>query len=386
MRRRPMPEKSQSKQSKWKPALWGIGILLIPLISVLAFSLSQRHRTHKEATARKEELKRGPKVTVAQAEHSPEYRQVELIGEARPFLTTQVFARASGYLKEIYVDKGDTVKEGQTLAIIESPETDRAYLAALADAENKKRIAIRSSALLKRKLISQQEGDQSFANSDISIANFEIQKTLKGYTTLRAPFSGRITARFVDPGALLQNATNAQSSSQVLFTLSQTKRLRIYVYVDQSDSPSVRAGVPAEIYLRENPETELKGEVTRVAGELDLRTRTMLTEIDLENQDEKIIPGSFVQVKLMIPTPQSVEVPVKALVFKNNKAFVQVVSADHTLRYRPVTVGESTGEKLKILSGLEAGETVALNLGNSVPDGQKIQIQQMAGQATENGK
>jgi RND family efflux transporter MFP subunit len=364
----------------------GALLLIIPLFLITSFTIFIYQRTQKAERQRQAEVKQDPQVTVLQAKKSPSYREIELTGEARPFLTIQVFARVSGYLKEILVDKGDRVRKNQTLAVIESPETDRAYLSALADAKNKQRMAKRSRILRKKKLISQQEADQAIANSEIATANLGIQKVLKSYEQIYAPFAGTITGRFVDPGALIQNATNGQSNSQVLFNLSQTHQLRIYVYVDQKDALDIHPGIPAEISLHENPNTRLDEKVTRISGELDVKTRTLLAEIDIDNHNQQIIAGSFVQVRLKIPIPAYVEIPMKALVIKGDRNFVQIVHPDQTIHYRPIEVGETDGQKVQVLSGLQEGESFALNAGNAIEEGQKIQIHAMLSQNAPGGE
>src|SRR5205085_1644932 len=148
---------------------------------------------------------------------------------------------------QILVDKGDAVGAGQVLAVIESPELDQQYEAALADARNKRVNADRFRALAKQNASSAQEAERYETDAAVAEANLKAIETLKSYEVIRAPFTGRVTARYADPGALMQNATSAQTGALPVLTVSETGRLRVYAYVDQQDAPLVGVGTPAEI-------------------------------------------------------------------------------------------------------------------------------------------
>ena len=360
--------------------LSGSLILLVFAAVLVWMALNRHYAVQKEAQSRAAKGSRGPRVVTIRVTRSPPVRRVDLIGEARPFLSTSLYARVSGYLKEVRVDKGDRVQKDQILAVIESPETDRAYLAALADATNRGRIADRYRILRRRKLVSQQETDQAVASADIARQTLETQKVLRDYEELRAPFDGIITSRLVDPGALIQNGSNSPSA-QILFTISQTDRLRVYVYVDQKDAPFVKPGAKAILSFADRPEVRFEAAVSRIAGELDPRTRTLLTEIDFDNRQQLIVAGSYIPVTLLLPVPSYLEVPVKALVTRQSQSVVPVIDASNRIHYTPVDIIGNDGQTLRIRSGLKEGEQVALDIGNSLAEGQKVEVQpQMAGQ------
>ena len=368
MRKKKMPNESRSKHKLY---LIGTGALGIAVILLVVATVRGHVENTREKKSLEDKQKQGVPTATALVTNSPPFHEVDLIGEARPYFTTSLFGRVSGYLTHVLVDKGDRVEMGQVLATIEAPEVDKSYLSALADAKNRKQIADRYRILRRRKLISQQDFEQTAANSEIATATLEIQKTLKGYQTVRAPFDGTITARFADPGTLVQSASGSQAGAQALFMVSQTDRLRVYVYVDQKNSAHVHPGILAEISSAgANSSSVVR--VSRVAGELDQKTRTLLTEIDIDNTDRKIVAGSFVQVKLKVPSPSFLEVPTKALIVRENKNYVSIVRPDHTVKYQEVHIGENDGFSLQILSGVEAGQVVALDAG-ALSEGQKIQ-------------
>jgi RND family efflux transporter MFP subunit len=191
---------------------------------------------------------------------------------------------------------------------------------------------------------------------------------------LRAPFAGVVTARFADPGALIQSATGAQSGALPVVSVASPERLRIYVYLDQSAAAYVHVGDSAEVKAPERPGFARKATVTRASGQLDVKTRTMLTEVDVDNKDGAILPGSFVTVALEYKVPALVQMPVEALVVRGDKTLAAVVDDAGKVHYRPIAVADDDGTTVRLLSGLKVGERVALNLGNGVDDGAPVQV------------
>jgi len=364
----------QQASSAAPPSLQKGGkFLLLGALGILLLISSFRWvEVKREAHSREAELRAGPLVRIASVTRSQAERTINVIGETKPYASVTLYAKVSGYLKEVRVDKGDVVKKGQILAIIESPETDKEYLAALADATNKKNIANRMKALLAKNLVSQQEAEQAISDADVTQARLDTQAIQKDYETLRAPFAGTVTSRYADAGALMQNAANSQTSSLPVVTVSQINELRIYVYLDQKDATFIKKGDAVVVSLPERPEFRRTGTVTRLSGELDTRTRMLLTEVDLENKNNDVVAGSFVQVSLKISTPRYLEIPVESLVLKQDKSLVPVLQKDNTVSFKEVRVFDNDGKKIQILSGLSEGDQVALNLGTSVPEGGRV--------------
>ena len=168
--------------------------------------------------------------------------------------------------------------------------------------------------------------------ADAQVATLAQQKS---YEVLRAPFAGTVTARFADPGALVQAATGAQTGALPLVTISTPERLRVYVYVPQHDAGFVKVGDRALVTLPERADVQIEGQVARRSDELDPRTRMMLVEVDVDNRDGRIVAGSFVTVMLTFAMPPEIMVPVEALVLNGQKASVFVLDGD-TVHARPV--------------------------------------------------
>ncbi|HEY6837465.1 MAG TPA: biotin/lipoyl-binding protein, partial [Geobacteraceae bacterium] len=229
--------------------LYAVGCLILVVAGVLLFVLVAARRTEveRERQSLAATVKAGPRVPVIVATRSPGERTVVLTGETRPYAAVTLFAKVSGYLKEIRVDKGDRVKRGEVLAVIESAELDSQYDAAVADARNKRVIAERYKGLLPSEAIARQDAENAEAAARVAEATAASLKTLKEYEVLRAPFDATVTARFADPGALVQNATTSQTATLPVVALSETDRLRAYVYLDQRNAAYVKVGDRAEV-------------------------------------------------------------------------------------------------------------------------------------------
>jgi membrane fusion protein, multidrug efflux system len=353
--------------------LGGALAVLVSLILLSGLIWRDEVRLRHEEKSRKDSLAHGPKVRVAKAKKAPEVKPVVLVGEAFPYANVTLYAKISGYLQEIRVDKGDQVKADQIVAVLDSPELNKQYAAALADARNKRADAERFQYLLKSGSISIQNAENAETTAKIAEDNAAALKAQKDYEVMRAPFDGIITARYADPGALVQAATSAQTTALPVVALSQTDRLRVYVYPDQKTASSVQLGDKAEISDATRPEIKVSATVSRTTGELDPKTRTLLVEIDLDNREGKILAGSFVQVTLFIHIPATIEIPAVGLVMRGDKSFVGTLDAQNKATFREVTVYESDGTTVRLLSGISDGDQVMLNIGQSISEGDQVQ-------------
>jgi len=357
--------------------IWiGGGVIVAVTAFGLLFMLSrQKNLLAKETDQKVKVIMNGPSVKAIKAGMSAADKGLSLIGEARPFQTVTLYAKTSGYMNRIFVDKGDKVKEGQLLATIISPEIDQSYKAAVADLENKKKILNRDQALVQKEYISKEDAETSETSVKMAEAQVQSLKEQMAYKNITAPFAGTITARFADPGALVQNATSSQTSAQPVVTLSQLDKIRIYVYISQTDASFLREGYPVTITMTENPAMKIKASVTRIAGELDPKTRMMLAEIDLPNKENAIIPGSYLQVIFQAPERKFLTIPSEALVIRAGKPYVPVINSNSELHYQPVVVNNNDGVHVAIISGINQGDVVGLNVSPELPEGQKVNVQ-----------
>ena len=347
-------------------------LLLVTAGTVAALAIRQRDAFAKEARVRTTDVAGGPRVALATVTLSTSHRTLNLLGEARPFASVTLYAKVSGYLREIRVDRGDQVHAGQLIATIEAPETDRAYAAAKAEYDNKAQLAQRIAQLRARNFVSAQEAEQATADAAVARERLGALDEQRAYEQLKAPFDGTVTARFADPGALVQSAATSQTSALPLVTISQTHHLRVLVYLDQADAGSVRAGTPAVISLDDRPDWKVNARISRVSGELDAKTRKMLAEIDLEDRDHAIIAGGFVRVSLDVSQPALPQAPTEALVVRKNGTFVGVVGADGIARLRAVRVASNDGKLVTFATGVKPGKRLALNLGAGTGDSVRV--------------
>jgi RND family efflux transporter MFP subunit len=364
-----------TKASTARIWIGGILLLIVAVTAVLLILNKNKHIAAKETNQLQQEEEKGPVVQAVKIGMSKPGQDMTFTGEARPFESVTLYAKTSGYMDKILVDKGDKVHQGQLLATIVSPEIDQAYRSAIADLDNKTKILNRDLQLVKKDYIAQQEVDQAQTEVDMARATVKSLSEQQQYKYIKAPFDGVVTARFADPGALVQNATNSQTSAQPIVTVSRTNQIRIYIYVEQSDAFYLKNGYPVTIGLTERPDFKMNATITRISGELDPKTRMMLVEIDIPNKDNAIIAGSYVQVHIKAPANPHLQIPAEALVIRNNKYFVGLITNDSKLHYQPVQVGETDGQKIAVISGLQNGDTVALNVGYSLFEGQKVRPQ-----------
>ncbi|HEY4062115.1 MAG TPA: efflux RND transporter periplasmic adaptor subunit [Puia sp.] len=364
-----------NNRTGWK--IWAGGLLVVGLAAFgfIFMALRQKAALADDTASRIQMAKEGPVVKVVRAGVTSSEKGVVFIGEARPYQSTTLYAKTSGYMNKILVDKGDNVREGQLLATIVSPETDQAYNAALADLQNKQKIWQRDQALVQKEYISKEDAETSETAVKMAQAQVQSLNEQMQYKNLTAPFSGTVTARYADPGALVQNATNSQTSAQPVVTLSQLDQIRIYIYVPQADAAYLQIGYPASLSTTDNPDWHMKARISRIAGELDPRTRMMLVEIDVPNPQRQIIPGSYLQVSLPAPDQKTLAIPSEALVVRSGKYFVPVLDSLSQLHYQAVTVGKNDGTFVSILTGIHKGDVVGLNVSPELKENQKVKLQ-----------
>jgi RND family efflux transporter MFP subunit len=334
---------------------------------------SRRSRAATADTARLEtDVAGGPIVRRVAAVASVASHHLDLLAEARPFESVTLYAKVSGYLKWIGVDKGDRVKADQVVAIVESPETDAAWSAAKADHAQKALTASRLKSLLDRKFASQEETDLATADEAVARERLESLTQQREFEKLKVPFDGTVTARFADPGALVQNAASSQTSALPVVTVENTDSLRVYAYLDQADAESVRIGLPGVLTMDERAGVKIPVKVARTSGALDAKTRKLLVEFDVDDRRGVIVAGSFVHIAIDVPAPVLPELPSEALLVRQNRSLVAVLMPDSTVHLRDVTVASDDGKRMRILKGIAVGDWVVLNAGDALADGARV--------------
>lgn len=286
-----------------------------------------------------------------------------------------LYAKVSGYLKTLTVDKGDAVKVGQLLAEIEVPEllADEAQYQAECEVARTNYQRMAEARQKAPDLVVPQTVDDLRGQWEVAQAKLQRTRTLLQYSRITAPFSGIITARFVDPGALIAAATSGSTpQSAALLTLMDYTRVRVQAFVPELEVPFITNGVPARVTLEELPGRTFAGSVTRFAHALDPATKTMLTEIEIPNPDGELRPGAYATVQLEVERKQNaLLVPTHALLVEKAGTSVFTV-VDGKAKKTSVQVGFNDGINVEIASGIKADQTVIVLGKQMLNDGQPI--------------
>jgi membrane fusion protein, multidrug efflux system len=336
-----------------------------------------------------------PQVSVVHPQRGEMVLSIELPGDLVGYYEAALHAKVTGYLQSIGVDKGDTVKKGQVLATIQVPELHSNLQRAQADLEIKRLTYARLKLVQQsdRRLVSQEDVDMAYAKYKQSQASVHTLQTLVGYTEIVAPFDGIITGRFVDPGALVAagggdigvNETSALISPGAtegsgghrlgggpLLTIANTDRLRVYVYVPGKWCRYIRRGTLAAVTFDDVPGLTVSSSVTRYAGALDLATRTMLTEVDIDNTNHQLYPRMYAHVKLDLAShPQALRLPITAINQEGQSATVMVVSRGSALT-RSVSLGLTQPDYVEITSGLSSDNLIINPFSPDLRDGETV--------------
>lgn len=331
-----------------------------------------------------------PSVSVVQPKRAAPAQEIILPGNIQPFISSPIYARTNGYVKKWYFDIGAHVKKGQLLAIIETPELDQQLEQArhnLATAQANLELARitkeRYDGLLKKRAVSQQDADNADASyrSNTTIvnsnkANVQQFQALVSFQKIYAPFDGVITARNTDIGDLINSGSSTAARTD-LFHISQADTLRVYVNVPQEYSQQVKPGMTtAEIVLAEFPGRRFTGKLVRTAEAINVTTRTLLVEVDLDNPGGTLLSGSYAEVHLKVPAAGSTYIiPVNTLIFRAKGLQVGVVR-DGKLEVINVTPGHDMGTEIEIVAGLKDTDQVVLNPPDSLVSGQQVQVVQ----------
>jgi len=368
---------------------WISGVVLVLLFGgMFAYGIFGRMRA--SATLRTEtDTLAIPVVSVVTPQRSAPTQEITLPGNVQPFITSPIFSRTNGYLKAWHFDIGAHVKKGQLLAEIETPEVDQQLQQSrsnLATADANLRLAEitknRYQDLLKTNAVSQQDVDNAVGtyNANKAIvqanqANVKQLETLQSFEKIYAPFDGIITARNTDIGDLINSGSNGNAKTD-LFHISQPGVLRVYVNVPEEYSQLAKPGLTAALTLAEFPGKTFSGKLVRTADSINNATRTLLSEVDVNNPTGQLLSGSFAEVHFKVPTEVSTFiVPVDTLLFRAEGLRVAVVKGGKA-ELLPVTPGHDFGETMEIVSGLKGGESIIVSPPDSIVAGEQVQLAQ----------
>jgi len=361
-------------------------VLLVLLTAGLVTFLTRKGET--DALAKETEAEAIPTVAVVQPATEPGNDELVLPGNLQAFEESPIFARTSGYLVRWYKDIGSKVQKGELLASIDTPEVDQELSQARATREQiraalglAKISADRWANLRKTDSVSQQEADQQAsgytqaqANLAAADANVRRLEQLESFKNVYAPFSGVLTRRNVDPGALI----NAGSTTgKEMFDMARVDPLRVYVNVPQAYAPMMKVGQKGVVTLQEFPGQKFTGTIARTADAIDPATRTLNTEVDVPNKDGKLLPGSFGQVHFAVGNSvPRITIPVNAMLFRSEGPQAAVVGKDDKVELRSIVIGRDFGPTIEILGGLDPSDRIIINPSDSLEAGQQVRVAQ----------
>jgi RND family efflux transporter MFP subunit len=380
-------EPGTASTSRTKPHGGRLAVIAVLVLLVAGgFSVVRRFSDHR-ALAKETEVLAVPTVEVTKPSAEPADDKLTLPAQLQAYIQSSIYARTNGYLRNWTHDIGSRVNKGELLADIDTPEVDQELSQAKAARQQieaqlqlAKSSAERWTNLRKSDSVSQQEADQQTsaytqaqANLAAADANVRRLEQLESFKHIYAPFSGVITRRNVDTGALINAGSAAQGRE--LFDIAQVDPLRVYVNVPQSEAPSIKRGMSAYIELSEFAGQKFTGKVVRTADAIDPATRTLLTEIDLPNNGGRLLPGAYAQVSFAVPVQSTrITVPVNTVLFRAEGPRVAVVGQDKKVHLKPIVIGRDFGTKLEILGGIDPADEIVVNPADSLEDGQPVNV------------
>jgi RND family efflux transporter MFP subunit len=329
-----------------------------------------------------------PTVAVVFPKEGAPTDEVVLPGVTQAFIDAPIYARTNGYLVHWYFDIGAHVKKDQLLAVIDTPELDQQLQQARADLDTAqanvaiaKITADRWQGLVKDGSVSQQETDQNViglkaqqATLEANAANVRRLEQLQSFEKVYAPFDGIITARHTDIGQLIDAGSGTSHEPQELFHVAATRTLRVYVAVPEVYAPSVRSGESTPLTLDEFPGETFRGTIVRNTNSIDLASRTLLVEVDIDNPTGRLLPGAYAFVHLKLPdTTHSVTIPTGALIFRKEGLQVALVR-NGKAQLISVKIKHDYGNTVEIVSGLQPTDAVIADPPDSLVDGTQVRV------------
>ena len=366
-----------------------------------------------------------PPAAVARVERRNVGSTLAIAGEFKPFQEVDVHAKVAGYIRQIYVDVGDHVKEGQTLAVLEVPElaaqltgSEAAVRAAEQQihkaqgdvqraqsshaAAHSAYVRLKQAADSRPGLVAQQDIDDAQAKDletegqtasaeaelatakqqlEVSQANQKQYSAMANYTRIVAPFAGVITNRYADTGALIAAGTSSSTQAIPVVRLAEISKLRLVLPIPESVVAQIHLGDPVKVRVQALDQ-EIEGRVSRFADSLDVQTRTMETEIDFENRSGRLMPGMYTETRLSLREKKNaLTIPLEAVSRNGEEATVLAVDAQNVVEERKVRLGVEDSTRVEVLSGLNEGERVIIGNRSEYHNGEKIQPRDVSGAA-----
>ena len=384
------------------------GITFLVLVGIVAYIVMNRHPEAHAAAA--------PSAEVAVAARGDIAHTLSLAGQFQPYQEVDVHPKVTGFMVKINVDIGDRVRKGQTLAVLEVPELNAQLKGTVFEVQRAKDDLLRAQNEIKRDeaihsalhadyerllatskaqpgLIAQQELDDAESkdlstesqvdaakaaaaaaeqHTEVAHTDNDRVQALKNYTNVLAPLDGVIVWRYADTGALIQSGTNSNEQDIPIVRLSQSGLLRLRMPIPENDVQFVHLGDPMQVRV-DAVGRSFTGKIVRFTRDVNFETRTMETEVDVDNQDLSISPGMYANTEMQLARASNVTtIPVEALVLKGDREWVYSLDASNRVRIRNVEVGLQGSKLAEIKSGLQPGERVILGGQDNYTEGEEV--------------
>ncbi len=380
------------------PARFRLTGMIFAVVAVVVVAVGIYIRTSHEHGLQKEVKSQHVTVKVVLPQSGPSKQELILPGNVQAYLDARIYARVAGYLKIWYTDIGARVKKGQLLGVIETPELDQQILRAQADLATAKSnleiadvTAKRWQNLLSSESVSHQEVDEKTADAkakhdilNAAQANLASLLADQSFKRVLAPFDGVVSERNTDIGKLINPGSNNGKS---LFRVVDNRKLRIYVEAPQNDSYLIKPGMEAQIIFPELPGQQFTASVLTTADAISESSRTSKVELLMDNKDDKLLSGSYVEVHFELSTnPNVFRLPVSALLFRKGGLKVATVGADDRVILKHITIARDLGRVVEVASGLDKTDRVIDSPSDSIVEGDIVRIKAPETQAAEQKK
>jgi RND family efflux transporter MFP subunit len=381
------------------PRKAAVGVIILAVVAAVLAVIGILHRMHADTVlAQHTQETAPPTVNVAPAKPGAPVDSFVLPGNTTAYTDSPIYARTDGYLQHWYFDIGARVKKGDLLATIDTPEVDQQLAQAQADlatsetnAGNAKVQADRYKDLVGSDAVSKFDTDTfvtqaASASSAVKSAQANVQrlKELQSFEKVYAPFDGIVTARNIDTGQLISQGTTTE-----LFHMQALETLRVYTNVPQIYSQAVKRGMKIPLTFPEHPDKTYTGTLVRTADAIDPVSRTLLVEVDVDNRNGELLPGSLAQVHFKTPPIGAAYiVPAAALIFRSaGLEIATVVNSDKgtVAHLAHVVLGEDDGATVQVISGLTAGDQVIQDPPDSVIEGERVTVEKVGSQSQSGG-
>jgi RND family efflux transporter MFP subunit len=357
------------------------------VIAVVLVTWGEAHRLMaRNALRQRAAVESTLAVITVRPTRSEEGEKLVLPGTVQAYIESPIYARTSGYLKSWYTDIGSTVRKGQLLAEIDTPEVDQQLAQAVADLATARANEALSNTtdrrwrgLLATESVSQQDADEKAgdaaakrATAASAAANVSRLRELESFKRVVAPFDGVVTARNTDIGALI-NA--GQSVGSELFRVADTSKLRIYVRVPEPYAGAAQPGVRAELRFSEQPGKSYTATTVRTSNALDPTLRTLQVELELDNARHEIFPGAYAEVHFSLPAnAHSLRLPATTVLFRAPGPQVATVDSHNRVQLKNIVQGRDFGSSIEVLAGLDDGDQVMVNPPDSIINGVVVHV------------